>query len=96
MEYYIEKQQIIDNQYVIDKKPNIEPRVPIVTTQANYPIKIISIDFLHRDKAKGGFEYVLVVAVDHFTRFAKAFATKTSQQKQQQINYIMIIFYSLE
>ena len=34
------------------------------------------LDFLKLDKAKVGFEYVLVVT-DHFTRYVQAFAAKT-------------------
>ena len=47
------------------KETAIAPLVPI---NATYHFEMVSIDFLHLDRAKGGYEYALVVC-DHFTRF---------------------------
>ena len=65
---------------VASKKPNIQERAPLFPIQASYPFEMVSVDFLHLDRCKGNFNYVLVVT-DHFTRFSQAYATKTKSSK---------------
>ena len=81
---YMAKQitQYIQNKCrcVVSKKPNIGEKAQLVPINSTHPFEMIAIDFMHLDKAKGGYEYVMIVS-DHFTKFTQAYATKKKSSK---------------
>ncbi|KAL0158954.1 hypothetical protein M9458_047030, partial [Cirrhinus mrigala] len=42
------------------KRPNRVTRAPLTNNTTTYPFELVSLDFLHLEKCKGGYEYILV------------------------------------
>ena len=52
----------------------------MTSIQTYYPFELVSLDFLHLEQCREGYEYILIV-MDHFTRFAQADATTNKLAK---------------
>lgn len=61
-------------------KPSCETRAPLINIVTTQPFELVSVDFLHLDKCRGGYEYILVI-VYHFTRFAQAYPMTSKSGK---------------
>ena len=57
------------------KRPAKRFQAPLHEISSTAPFEMVSIDFVHLERASGGYEYILVI-VDNFTRFCQAYATK--------------------
>ena len=65
---------------VKQKNPTLKIRAPLKPITTTSAFELVAIYFLDLEKSSRGYEYILVV-VDHFTRYAQAYATKNMSAK---------------
>ena len=62
------------------KVPTFQTRAPLQPITTTAPFQMVSLNFVHLEKSRGGYEYILVI-MDHFTRYAHVKATRNNSAK---------------
>ena len=62
------------------RKPTTHTRAPLQPINSTAPFQLVSLDFVHLEPSSGGYQYILVI-MDHYTRFAQAYATRDKSAK---------------
>ena len=73
-------------------EPACHKRAPLMNHTSTMPFDLVSIDYVHLKKSKGGAEYLLGI-IDHFTLFVLAFPTRNKGRRTATVkifnNYVL-------
>ena len=72
------------------KRPVIQLKALAKSVATYSPFELISIDFVHLERSKGGYKYMLAI-VDYFTRFAQAYQPLINPPRQLQTRFLTIL-----
>ena len=62
------------------RKPPTHVYAPLQPILSTAPFQLVSMDYVHLEPSSGGYQYILVI-MDHYTRFAQAYATRDKSAK---------------
>ena len=62
------------------RKPATHVHAPLQPILSTAPFQLVSMDYVHLEPSSGGYQYILVI-MDHYTRFAQAYATRDKSAK---------------
>ena len=62
------------------RKPAVHVNAPLQPIISTGLFQLVSIDSVHLQPSSGGYQYILVI-MDHYTRFAQAYATRNKSAK---------------
>ena len=62
------------------RKPAVHVNAPLQPIISTGLFQLVSMDFVHLEPSSGGYQYILVI-MDHYTRFAQAYATRDKSAK---------------
>ena len=76
-------------------KPPTHVNAPLQPILSIAPFQLVSMDYVHLEPSSGGYQYILVI-MDHYTRFAQAYATRDKSAKTAADNCLMTLSLDLD
>ena len=73
------------------RKPPTHINAPLQPILSTAPFQLVSMDYVHLEPSYGGYQYILVI-MDHYTRFAQAYATGDKSAADKLFNDFIMRF----